>query len=593
MSSLYDKDGVAISWNENGNGLQNITFKELHNNINAYSKGFIELGLQKGESIAIFSENNPDWINITLGANNTGLIDIPRGETSTNIELEYILSESKPKILIVEDKKILDKIDLKKHPEIIHLYSIKKIDGVKNINELKELGIKSNAKLFEVQPNDTAGRIYTSGTTANPKGVELSHYNFISNVVALQDMLHLTLEDKCISYLPAWHAFERTQKYLAMYTGINSFYTSVGSLTADLKIQHPTLVTVVPRILNVAHKKVLEAVNKRGFEKIFKALYPIALKYHKTDSTITKIINYIPYKIADKIFFEKVRKIFGNNVKYLVSGSSGLPHNVEDFFVAAGMDVLEGYGLTETSPVISGRIPKKKMYYTVGPLLKGIEGKIINPETKEVLPQGVEGIICVKGPNIMKGYYNNKEETDKVLSQDGWFNTGDRGYFTKEKTLIIKGREKEIIKLSSGENINPTLLEDTLTSSKYIATAIVIGEDSWKNLGALILPNFDEIKEYYKNNNITYDENAPLRTLIESPNKNKIPEIQKLYSNEINRLINTNTKFKSYDHIKDFEFIEELTVGEELTATLKIIRHRVMKKYEYLVNKMRRKMTDK
>ena len=591
VSNLENKEGIAISFGENKNELQHITFKELYNTINSYSRGFIELGLQKGDSIALFSGNNPQWLGISLGANNTGLIDIPRAETSTANELEYILAHSKPKVLIVENEKVLNKIDLAKHPEITSIYSIQNINGVKNIRELEKLGEQSKAKLFPVEPNDVAGRIYTSGTTADPKGVESTHYNFISNVLALQKMLHLTTKERSVSYLPPWHQFERVHKYLGTLVDMNAYYAEISSLTNALKIQEPTIFITVPRILIAVHDKVLDKVYKSGFGKVFEYLYPIALDYHKQNKGLKKALEYIPHKIADKLFFEKVRKAFGNKVKYLVCGSAKLPKHIEDFFVAAGMDVLEGYGLTETSPVISARVPGKKMYYTVGLFLEGIEGKILDPNTNEKLSKGVEGILHVRGPNVMKGYFDNIEETNKVLTKDGWFNTGDRGYLDHEGRLSITGREKDLIKLSGGENINPTPLEDALSESKYIATGIVIGEDSWKNLGALILPNFDELKEYYKDNNMTYDENGPLRNLVETQAKNKIPEIQKLYSKEINRLVNSDPKFKLYDHIRDFEFIEELTVGEELTATLKIIRHKVMKKYEYLVIRMRRKMT--
>jgi long-chain acyl-CoA synthetase len=593
VSSLEDKKGIAISWNENGQEIQNIGFQGLHDIINEYSRGFIELGLKKGDRVALVSGNNPQWMSLSLGANNTGIIDVPINEQSTNASLEYILNHSQPKILIVEDEKTLNKINLTKHPEISYIYSIKNIDGIKNIADLQELGWKSKARIFEVFPDDTAGIIYTSGTTSEPKGVELSHYNLISNIETMQDMLQLNSADRGISNLPPWHVFERTHKNLLLYNGINAFYSTTKTLTNDLKIQKPTMLVVVPRILSLVYEKVMDSINKKGLSGIFNKLYTISLDYTKRDWDFKKVIEYVPHKIADALFFSKVRNIFGGEVRYLVSGSTGLPRHIEDFFTAAGFDILEGYGMTETSPTISARIPKKKMHYTVGPLLKGIEGKIIDSNTGQVLPQGKEGVLYVKGPNVMKGYYKNEKETKKVLSEDGWLNTGDIAYFNKDNNLVITGREKDIIVLSNGENISPTPLEDALLRSKYISNAIVIGEDSWKNLGVLILPNFEEIKEYYKTHNMTYNTEFPINNLVNPLTRKKIPEIEKLYSKEIKDLVNDSYKFKPQESIKDFEFIKELRVGEELTATLKIIRRKIMLEYEETVSYMRKKMTGK
>jgi long-chain acyl-CoA synthetase len=603
VSSLEHKEGVAISWNElikykdkNGkdaqkNELQQVTFKELYDTINSYSKGLIELGLKKGDSVAIISGNNPQWINLSLGTNNAGLIDVPINEASKPKELENILVHSKPKIIIIEDNKVLNNIDTKNHPEIEHIFSIKNIEGIKNISDLKKLGENSGARLFNASPDDIAGRLYTSGTTGSPKGVQLSHSNLISNIIALQNMLHLdAATDKGFSILPAWHSFERGHKNLLAYTGVEAFYSNKSTLMNDLKEQKPTMLVLVPRILEKVREKVIDTLTEKKVIGIFTKLYPLSLDYHKRDLDLKKILEYAPYKIEDALFFSKVRDVFGGKVRYLVTGSSSLSKHVEDFFVAAGIDVLEGYGMTETSPVISARRPGKKMYYSVGIPLDDVEVKIVSLETDKTLPQGLEGLIHVKGPNVMKGYYNNEEETKKVLSGDGWLNTGDLGYLNPNQTLKITGRFKELIKLSNGEYINPVLLEDALASSEYIDTAVIIGDDSWKRLGALILPNFEKLKEYYKKVGKEYNHESPMHNLIDPSTGEKRPEIDKLYSDNIDEFVNKNQNFKPNEHIRHFAFIEELR-PEVLTNTLKIMRRKMKETYrdtiEYLDKKIR------
>ncbi|MGV8140944.1 MAG: AMP-dependent synthetase/ligase [Candidatus Woesearchaeota archaeon] len=604
VSSLETKEGVAISWNdkilskdENGkttqkNDLQQVKFNELYHTINAYSRGLIELGLKKGDSIAIISGNNPQWINLSLGANNTGIIDIPMYDTATPKELKDIIEHSRPKVLIVEDKKVWDKIDMKNHPDTKHIFSIRDIEGLQNILSLKRIGENSTTALFNAEPDDIAGRLYTSGTTGNPKGVQLSHYNLVSDFMATQNILTLLDNtDKGFSFLPASHSFERGHKYITLYKGMNTFYSNIYSLKSDLKEQKPALGIFVPIMLDKSNLGFLDKVNEKKMLWLYNIVFPAALDYHKHDFNIKSVIEYVPYKIGDALFFSKVREAFGGKLKYLVTGSAALKRKTEDFFIAAGLDPQEGFGMTETSPVITARRKGMRMFYSVGIPIEGVEVRITNPETGEILPKGVEGEIQTKGPNVMKGYYNNEEETKKVFTLDGYLKTGDLGVINNDKhgTLKVTGRIKELTKVSNGEYINLLSLEEALGKSQYVDTAVVVAEDSLPRPGALFLPNYDKLREYFHKIGKFFDENNPMKNLYEDfKTKKKVPEVDELFSNHINESVNKNKDFKPHEKIGAYEFIDEIP----RTPTLKIKRPALKEQFketiDYLYKKIHR-----
>ncbi|MEI7904412.1 MAG: AMP-binding protein [Candidatus Firestonebacteria bacterium] len=566
---------TAVSWKGAATTVR-LSYLEAHDMILTYSKGLLELGLTPGDRVAIISRNIPEWITLTLGINCAGLIDVPRGENTEPEEIAYILEHSRAKLVIAEDAEIVAKINRKSHKELQYIITIKKVKGEKHISELEKLGKRSRKKIKELKPEDTASIIYTSGSTGAPKGVELTHLNFASNVVACADRIKITPKDKFISILPAWHAFERIVKYIALLRGAETFYSSTKTLLADFAEQEPSVMASVPRVWENIYSGVMKKIGEQG--KVKKIIFDAGVGLivgckKKTPFHPAKALCSVVHPYLDEKVFKGIRAKLGKNFRFGVSGGSKLPAYIDDFFnIAAGIELLEGYGLTETSPVLSVRQTGQPSPYTVGPLLDNIKGKILDPETGRQLSPGEEGVICVKGPSIMKGYYRNFEETKKVIWEEGWFDTGDRGYFDKQGNLVITGREKDIVVLSNGENVNPLAMEECLTKSKYIETAVVTGHD-WRHLGALIVPSFEELRSWCAENRIKFNPDRILEVLENT-------RVIELYSKEIKKHVNQRSGFKDYELIRDFRFISQsFEVGKELTATLKLKRRIIEEMY--------------
>ncbi len=517
-------------------GVASLAYHELYHQIINYSRGLLALGAEPGDRVALFCHNRPEWIGLSLGINFASLVDVPRGENSTAEEIEYILDHARPRIIIVENRWFYDVVKKSGYaesglsPEGPLLVTIEGIDGVSDIAAMRELGRKENRPLPAVTPGTTASIVYTSGTTADPKGVELTHGNFAGNLRALVTRIPLLPEDRLLSILPAWHTFERIAKYLALAMGAETFHTTWRTLKEDLKTRKPTVMASVPRIWEMIHRTLVKQTQKLGIE------------------------------IGETVY-AKLKADLGGRFRFAISGGGALPDHVEDFYTAAGVEVVEGYGLTETTPVVAARVPGTPAPYTVGPLLNNVEGKIIDPDTREELPPGREGVLFVKGPNIMKGYYRLLVETRQVLSEDGWLDTGDLAYFAADGNLSITGRIKEIIVLLNGENINPLPLEEALKKSDHITEAVVVGQD-WKHLGVLILSE---------------PEAGPA-----------VPDI---FKREINRLVNGRGDVKPFERIKGFRLLTDpFQPGRELTPTMKLKRTVIEKIYEEVIEDLRREI---
>ena len=558
VESLNHRDKVAISWKEDGKKWEKkeLTYKELHDQILNYSKGFLELGLEKGDRVAIFSRNVPEWIALSLGINNAGLIDVPRGEKRSVEEISYILSQSEPKVVIVEDKELLQKVDQARNEKSLNIeliLSIKEIEGIKNIKYVQEKGKNSEIDLPSVKKEDSASIIYTSGTTGTPLGVELTHGNFTSNLSALKNRFRVTEDDKFLSILPAWHVFERMVKYSALYTGAETFHSlpQIEAISRDFKEQRPTIMACVPQLLEKMYERVIREVNKGGSMK--KMIFNASMK--------SRVIGHF-------ILGNRIRAKLGDNFGFFISGGAALPPHIDRFFDAAGIEIIEGYGLTQASPVVSTRVFGRKSLYTVGIPLDGVKVKIMDPNSSgKEIGKYQKGIIYVKGPNIMKGYYKNPKKTKEDLSEDGWLNTKDLGYFDSKGNIKIAGRQDRLIIPRSGENVSPEPLEDLMKKSKYISESVVVGH-GWKALGALIVPNSENLKVYCKENNIPYSDN--LDKIL------KNPKIRELYTNEIRKFVNGQQEFK----IREFILLEKPFDEKKVyTDTLKLKVGEVEKLY--------------
>ncbi|MBU4283807.1 MAG: long-chain fatty acid--CoA ligase, partial [Nanoarchaeota archaeon] len=485
------------------------------------------------------------------------------------------------------------------------------LERVERIGEkILKGGDKSFSEISErAEPNDLVTIIYTSGTTGSPKGVMLTNLGLMYNIKLVPELFDVNEKDRFLSILPSWHIFERIVEYCAMSVGASTAYSKPFKqrLLPDLKEEKPTIMVSVPRIWEGLYDGIMNNVKKeKSYKKfMFKKAIDIAKKYKKAERILNKCeplfsrINHTEqeiaeserthkklrfwYNLADKIVFKKIKEMLGGKTRFVISAGGALSETMDKFYNAIGINILEGYGLTETSPVVSIRTLKNNVIHTVGPIVRGTEVKIVDKEdhSKEIA-NGKIGIIWVKGPQIMKGYYKNQEKTNdviKVINKEKWFNTGDLGKKTYDgKYLKICGRIKDTIVLVGGENIEPLALEDKLKESPYINQVIVVGQDK-PRLGALIVPNFDSLDEYVKKKNIQYKS-------IEELIKNQ--DIMSLFQKEQKRLISKEQGFKPYETVMGVRVLpQEFTIeAGDLTETLKMRRFEIHEKYKEEIDKI-------
>ena len=539
-----------------------LSYGELHHQVLQYARGFSKLGLEAGDRVALFCNNRPEWIGLSLGISCAAGVDVPRGENSTEEEIDYIIEHSSPRFVVVENQWFLEAVRKSSVFSssrsgtvplvcVPPVFSIEPMDGVPNVCDIREAG-RSDVSLPPVAPATMASLVYTSGTTARPKGVVLTHGNFAGNLRALIKRIPFSPTDRLLSILPAWHTFERMVKYLALAMGSETFYSTWRTFKADLKTHRPTVMASVPRIWEMMHHAVVKQARQLGVE-----IGPRAYAALKAD--------------------------LGGRFRFAISGGGALPAHVENFFTAAGVEIVEGYGLTETSPVVAVRVPGTPAPHTVGPLLENVEGRIIHPETKEELPEGAEGVLAVRGPNIMQGYYRLDDESRAVLTKDGWFDTGDLACFNPGGNLVITGRAKEVIVLSNGENVNPLPLEEALKESDCIIDAIVVGQD-WKALGVLIVPDPEMFRELCLEARLQYDADDLVPLFSD-------PVVRRLFKAEIDRLVNGKSGIKPFEKLQRFRLLPgPFQPGRELTSTKKPRRHVIEKIYAGQMDGLRREI---
>ena len=531
---------------------------ELTNNL-AY--GLLNLDIDRGDKIAIISLNRPEWNIVDMGISKTGAINVPIYPNITTLDYEYILKDSGAKYLFVGSEEILEKVSslVDKIESLEGIYSFDKIEGTLHWLKLIEDGKKNpqaskmKANQLEVKSSDLFTLIYTSGTTGNPKGVMLSHDNLYSQLIGLRNAIPFAEDDRAISFLPLCHVFERVIEYYYLYKGVSIYYAEgIEQIGENLKEIKPTIMPTVPRLL----EKVYDKIVAKGAELngIKKGLFFWALNLE------------FQLKIANKLIFNKWREAVGGNIRYIVSGAAALQPRLARVFTAAQMPILEGYGLSETSPVISVNTmePGGRYYGSVGPIMAGVDVKF-----------GEDGEILCKGSNVMMGYYNKPDLTSEVIDNDGWFSTGDIGTLVQGKYLKITDRKKEIFKTSGGKYIAPQVMENKFKESRFIEQVMVVGEGQ-KMPGAFIVPEFEALKIWCGANAINYSDDADL---IEHP------KIIEKYESEINFY---NNQFANYQQVKKFVLMKESwsVDGGELTATLKLKRKPIMQKYFTDYNKI-------
>lgn len=544
---------------------------------NTISRALLRMGIQKDDKIAIISTNNrTEWNIIDIGILQTGAQNIPIYPTISEEDYEYVLNHSGATYCFVSDAEVLQKVNLIKQnvPNLKEVFSFDEIAGCKNWNELLLLGEdQSNQNSVEdcknsIIPEDLATIIYTSGTTGKPKGVMLSHKNIVSNV--LNSAPRIPFEkgnSRAMSFLPICHIFERMILYLYQYYGVSVYFgESIDKIGENIKEVKPTVITAVPRLIEKVYDKIYsKGLDLTGIKRIlFFWAVNLGLIYEPYGAN--GFWYEIQLKLARKLIFSKWKEGLGGNLELIVSGSAALQPRLARIFAAAEIPVMEGYGLTETSPVIAVNDMRNFGFKvgTVGKLIDNVEVKIAE-----------DGEILCKGPNVMMGYYKDDVLTKKALV-DGYFHTGDIGEFDNEGFLKITDRKKEMFKTSGGKYISPQLLENAMKQSRFIEQIMVIG-DGQKMPAAFIQPNFEFIKEWEKLHGITVGKTN--EEIIS--NSKVIDRVQE----EIDTI---NEKFGNWEKIKRFEMTPDVwsIQGGHLTPTLKLKRKIVMEKYKDLYDKI-------
>lgn len=545
------------------------------------SYGFHEIGLRKDDKVVTITNNRPEFNIIDMALSMLGVIHVPIYPTLNAKDYETIINHSDAKVIIIGIQQIYNRVQpifdaLINHPDI---YTLDKINNEKVLYEILKIGISSRKKNEDIvneikktiQPNDVATIIYTSGTTGDPKGVMLSHCNLISNFTAHAEAQPLNHNHRIVSFLPLCHIYERSMNYEYQYLGASIYYAeSLATIAADILDVKANGFCAVPRILEMVYDKFIAA--GKDLHGIKKAIYSLAIYHgHKYDFNKTWWYKFWQ-RIFDKLVYVKWREKLGGNKMSIVCGSSAVREKIVRLFHAAGLEIYEGYGLSETSPVITvnNANTKSMKIGTVGPILREVEMKFAD-----------DGEIYTKGPCLMLGYYKDPEYTKQVIDEEGWFHTGDIGKLIDGKYLKITDRKKEIFKLSSGKYIAPQLIENKLKDSLLIVDSIVIGENE-KFTSAIISPNFNYLHFWAGKQKLNYRDNDELIAL---------PEINKRLQKEIDLC---NKTLAPHEQVKCFRLVVDEWSPQtgELSPTLKLKRNVLMDKYKSIISQIYKKNID-
>ncbi len=563
----------ALAGKENGKWVK-YSSQDYINYANWVSYGLLALGFKKGDKIATISNNRPEWNFVDLGFAQIGVIHVPIYPTISEKEYEYIFKHSEAKAVIVSSKMLWNKINsvVKNVDSIKSVYSFDDIEGLKSWNTIIEEGKKNEKKYQDevlkikavIEKDEMVTLIYTSGTTGNPKGVMLSHNNLVSNVVSTTKAHGLGVGHRALSFLPLCHVLERMLNYHMQYKGMSIYYAeSLGTITTDIKYVKPHMFGTVPRFLERVYDGIIGKGRNLPYIKkqIFFWAVNLGLRY-RINNRHRYFYNF-KLKIARKLIFSKWKEALGGEDLLIVCGGAALQVRLAKIFWAVGFTVLEGYGLTETSPVIAvnTQTPAACKFGTVGPILENIEVKIAN-----------DGEILSKGPNLMLGYYKAPELTKESIDENGWFHTGDIGHLDKDGFLKITDRKKEMFKSSSGKYIAPQVIENKFKESFFIEQLMVIGENE-KFASALLSPNFKFLHDWCSIHKVQYRDNKHLVTT---------PEVIARYQKEVNKY---NASLGEHEKIKRFRLVCEEWSPEsgELSPTQKLKRNFVYEKYKHII----------
>jgi len=618
LEKVRKQPEVTVQLSKDNHGVfQPTTYASLQEIAATFAAGLNALGVARGDRVGLISDNRKEWLAADLAILGIGAADVPRGCDATLQEISYILSWSECSLAILENDKLLQKV-LGLRASLPLLKSLIMFDppekslvaeasalgleihGYAEIMEKGKKGLKENPDFYQDEVKkgergDLATIIYTSGTTGEPKGVMLSHANFLHQTEYLPSLIGVKPGELFLSVLPVWHSFERIVQYVVLQAGAMIAYSKpIGSvLLADMQAVQPHWFPSVPRIW----ESVMDGVYKNlrqsspALKTLFKFFVGVGESFSYFRNHLLKRVpeftprsrvleiasSIIPFLLlapiwllGDLLVFKKIKAKLGKRFIAGVSGGGALPGSVDRFFNAIGVLILEGYGLTETAPVLGIRLKKHPVLGTVGPIHKGTEIRIMG-EKGNLLGPGKKGVIQVRGPQVMIGYYKRPDLTAKIMTADGWLDTGDLGMLTVNGEIRITGRAKDTIVLRGGENIEPVPIEQKLCESPYIQQAVVLGQDE-KYLAALVVPKQENLTAWVEENNIPF---ADYETLVQQP------EVRELLDSEISDLISPKNGFKPFERIFRFDILpDQFQPGKELSAKQELKRHAVNEIYK-------------
>lgn len=608
---------VAQLSKDDGGVFRPTSYKELLDTVASFAAGLKALGVSRGDKVGLIADNRKEWLSADLALLGLGAADVPRGCDATVQEIAYILSWSECRFAILENEKQLKKI-LEVRSSMPRLDSLILFDPVEEaaLREAKAQGITvhpyeailesgkaysaDHPDFYEQEAakggrGDLATLIYTSGTTGDPKGVMLSHGNFLHQTDYLPGLIGVNPGEIFLSVLPVWHSFERILQYLILQSGATIAYSKpVGSiLLADMQAVQPHWFPSVPRIWesvkdgiykNIKQSSKVKRVLFRFFVGVGESFayfrnhllgrYPRFSPRNRVLEIVAAIVPFLLlaplWALGDILVYKKIKTKLGKNFIAGVSGGGALPGAVDRFFDAIGVLILEGYGLTETAPVLGVRLKTHPVIGTVGPVHRGTEIKIVG-ESGEILDPGQKGVIHVRGPQIMMGYYKRPDLTARIMDKEGWLDTGDLGMLSYDGEIKITGRAKDTIVLRGGENIEPLPIEQRLAESSYIQQAVVLGQDE-KYLAALIVPKQENLLSWAQENSIPYND---YETLLQQP------VVKELIDSEVSSFVSPKNGFKPFERIFRFALLPEaFQPGRELSAKQEIKRHTINELYK-------------
>lgn len=589
-----------------------ITYRELAAQIKLFAAGLQSLGVQPRTGVALIADNSPRWFIADQGIMLTGAFNAVRSSQADTQEIYAIFDNSQAQALVVEDLKTYQKLSGKLSDFPIDLVILLSDETppeqplkVLNFSQTIELGRSAEFRPANIQKTDLATLIYTSGTSGNPKGVMLTHANLLHQVTTCGAVIPAPPGSRVLSILPSWHSYERSVEYYLLSQGCAQTYTNIRFFKQDLKDYQPEYMVAVPRLIESIYEGIQKQFREQpaNKQKLVANFLETSKKYIEARRIVRGLSLDCPqpslsqklaaraqtlalapiHALADKMVYSKIRSATGGKVRNIISGGGSLAKHLELFFEIIGVDILVGYGLTETAPITNVRRPWYNLRPTSGKPMPGTEIKIVDVETRQPLPIGQKGLVLIRGPQVMQGYYRNPEATAQAIDRDGWFNSGDLGMLTADNDLSITGRAKDTIVLSNGENIEPTPIEDACLRSPYISQIVLVGQDQ-KYLGAIVVPNSEALQAWADSQNLPLNSADPAdyaRILTDK-------RVADLFREELNREVKNRPGYRPDDRIAVLRLIGEPFSIENglLTQTLKIRRPVVMERYHAMIDEM-------